>query len=276
MKAFALPRRLWALGLWPLFSGCLFVPRTQFLDLQTQNRALAEQNRAQLAEIENLRVHSRNIEDKIGRSEEGLAVLEERLGLDKTELGNYQRERAILHDQVQDLMGDGLQSRLPRKTTNRLMELSRRYPSLRFDPATGIAKLDTDILFDSGEIELKPGARELAGELVRALKSPEADDLKVMIVGHTDDNYPSMKNPARGNQANDFPLSAARALAVADLMRQAGLPEQRLGVAGMGSHEPVAAHDSAQDRQKNRRVEIFVMASDVPVVGWTDSLPTLY
>jgi chemotaxis protein MotB len=63
---------------------------------------------------------------------------------------------------------------------------------------------------------------------------------------------------------------------VADLLQQAGLPEQRLGVAGLASHEPVAPNATEKDRQKNRRVEIFVMASDVPVVGWTDTMPTLY
>ena len=36
----------------------------------------------------------------------------------------------------------------------------------------------------------------------------------------------------------------------------------------MAGHEPVATNGTAKDRQKNRRVEIFVMAPDVPVVGW--------
>ena len=50
----------------------------------------------------------------------------------------------------------------------------------------------------------------------------------------------------------------------------------RLGVAGFGAHEPVASNVSTNDRQKNRRVEIFVMAPETPVVGWTDTMPKLY
>ena len=59
------------------------------------------------------------------------------------------------------------------------------------------------------------------------------------------------------------------------MLRSQGLSDQRIGVAGFGAHEPVAANDSAVQRQKNRRVEIFVMPRDVPVVGWSDSTPEL-
>jgi len=275
MKAARLPFLLLVAGALVFSSGCLFVPRTQLADCQGQNRALAEQTRAQLAEIENIKVHCRNTENQLIRAEEDLALLEERVGLDKTQLANYQRERDALNEQVQGLMGGGVRARIPQEVTDQLAELSRRYPSLRFDPATGIAKLDTDILFESGQADLKPGAQELTTELVRVLKSPAAADLKVMVVGHTDDRQMA-KKPARDIFPNNFHLSTARALAVADLMRRTGLPEQRLGVVGVGSHEPVAPNATAKDRQKNRRVEIFVMAPDVPVVGWTDSMPTVY
>ena len=59
-------------------------------------------------------------------------------------------------------------------------------------------------------------------------------------------------------------------------MKRAGLPEQRMAVAGFGASQPIAPNATAQDRQKNRRVEILVMAPDVPVVGWSDSTPSVY
>ena len=49
--------------------GCLFVPKTELSAAQDENRTLAEQNRAQLAEIQNLNVHSRSLEDRVIRSE---------------------------------------------------------------------------------------------------------------------------------------------------------------------------------------------------------------
>jgi hypothetical protein len=47
--------------------------------LQTQNRSLLEQNRAQIAEIENLKSHSRRLEDKLIEAERHLALVEEQM-----------------------------------------------------------------------------------------------------------------------------------------------------------------------------------------------------
>ena len=132
-----------------------------------------------------------------------------------------------------------------------------------------------DVLFDSGQAELKPAARTMLTELAQVLQLAEAKDLKIMVVGHTD-NQRIVGQVAREKYVNNFHLSTARALAVADLLRSQGLSDQRIGVAGFGAHEPLAANDSATQRQKNRRVEIFVMPRDVPVVGWGDATPNDY
>jgi chemotaxis protein MotB len=252
-------------------SGCVLASRADLDTATSRNRALDEQNRAQLAEIENLKTHSHNTEDQLMLTEQKLANLEEQLGLDKQRLANYQTEREKLHAEVQGLAN----AKLPvaPEVNRRLAALSARCPSLQFDPQTGISKLDTDILFDSGRCELKTGAAKVLGQLVEVLKSPDAQDLKVLVVGHTDDKV--IKRP--GEQfASNFDLSTARAQAVANQLRRIGLEDQRLGVAGFAAHQPVAPNLTAQDRQKNRRVEIFVMAPDTPVVGWTDSTPSLY
>ena len=253
--------------------GCLFVPKTQLNAACARNRLLAEQNQAQLAEIENLKTHSRTVEDRVIRSEEQLALLQERARVDERQLEGYRCERDGLYEQFKGLAFGG--GRLPPELSRQLVELSQKYPSLQFDPETGISKLDTDILFDSGEAVLKPGAERLLDELVRVLKSPAAGPLKIMVAGHTDSQLIAGKG-VRQKYPNNFHLSTARALAVADRMKRAGLPEQRMAVAGFGPHQPIAPNTTAEDRQKNRRVELFVMAADVPVVGWSDSTPSVY
>ena len=261
------------LGTFPLLSGCAFVPRTQLVQCQMEAQQLADQRRAHLAEIANLKVHSDNLGDQLIRTEEEMTLLQEELQLDRQQLANYQRERTELHEQFNGLANG--RARISPEVSRRFAELSQRYPSLQFDPTTGISKLDTDILFASGDAQIKPGAETVLSELVRVLELPEAADLKIMVVGHTD-NQQIAKKPARKKFPNNFHLSTARALAVADLMQRQGLPQRRIGVAGFGPHQPIAANVSYKDRQKNRRVEIFVMNRDVPVVGWTDSIPSLY
>jgi chemotaxis protein MotB len=59
-------------------------------------------------------------------------------------------------------------------------------------------------------------------------------------------------------------------------LQKHGLREDQVGVAGFGRHEPVSSGASAEDRQRNRRVEIFVMSPDTPVVGWVETLPSVY
>ena len=201
-------------------AGC-YVPKSEVINYETTNRVLAEENRAQLVEIENLKAHSRQTEDQLIRAEQELAA----------------------HDQADpnsprladDASRQGLRGRrLPEGVSRQLVSWARQYPHLNFDPATGVSKCDIDVLFDSGQAELKPAARNMLAELAQVLQRAEAKDLKVMVVGHTDDQRIAGRSE-RERYANNFHLSTARALAVADALRSQGLPDQRIGVAGFGA-----------------------------------------
>ncbi len=223
---------------------------TKVTSLQSQNRVLSEQSRAQLAEIENLKIHKRRVEDELISAERQLAEL----------------DRSGRH-----LAG----SNLPAGVSGRLAALAERYPSLQFDPQTGISKLDTDVLFDSGNDELKPGAEQLLGEIAQIFGSPESRELKLMVVGHADSQ--GIKGvELRSRYPTNWHLSAGRALAVADWLRGSGIPENRMGVAGFGQFQPIASNDSEDTRSRNRRVEIYVLGPETPVVGWADTSGRFY
>jgi hypothetical protein len=65
--------RLWPGALVALaFWGCQASP-SKVATLESQNRALTEQNRAQLAEIENLKIHARGVQDRLLAAEAELA-----------------------------------------------------------------------------------------------------------------------------------------------------------------------------------------------------------
>jgi chemotaxis protein MotB len=247
-----------------MLSGCAFAPRGELTAAQTQNRLLAEQDQAEQAEIENLQTHNHKLEDKLIQSEEQLAALDQQSQADRKRLAALQSE-----------LSDGNGNRLPPGLSTQLANLSRRYPSLQYDTATGAAKLDSDVLFDPGEAQLKDDAQQMLGEFARILRTPEARDLKMMVVGHTD-SLKIAKREVREKYPDNFHLSAARALAVADYLKQAGVPAQRIGVSGFGDHEPIASNATAEDRRRNRRVEIFVLPPEVPIVGWTETSTTLY
>jgi chemotaxis protein MotB len=273
MLASRLPSIGLILGTLAACCGCLAVPKARFDAVQAQNAALVERNQDQTAQIENLKIHSRNIEDQLMRTEEELALLEEQLGMDRKQLANYRAERDQLHQHFLGMIHAG--SPVSPEVRGRLAQISRRHPQLRFDPQTGVTKLDTDILFDDGMAELKPGAEDVLRQLARVLKSPDARDLKILVVGHTDDRLVAAK-PVREKYPNNFHLSAHRALCVSDKLRELGLDAERMGIGGFGPNQPIAPNSTGEDRQKNRRVELFVMAPEVPVIGRTETTPSLY
>jgi chemotaxis protein MotB len=225
--------------------GCKFATPSQYGAVQSQNRTLNEQSRAQLAEIENLKIHARTVEDQLIHAEQELARLEQ--------VGGRQ------------LAG----GTLPPGMHGQLADLADRFECLQYDPKTGTSKLDTDLLFDSGDTELKPGAERILQEFAAVFQSPDAQNLKIMVVGHADSRGIKGREIRDRNPSN-WHLSANRALAVADRLRKAGIPEDRMGVAGFAQYQPVSPNDSPEARQKNRRVEIFVLGPETPVVGWND------
>jgi len=102
-----------------------------------------------------------------------------------------------------------------------------------------------DVLFDTDEAKLKPGAAPTLDRLARFLQDNE--ETRVLIEGYTD---------SRGTEEYNQDLSRRRAAAVASALESRGAPTDRINVAGRGERLPVASNDTAAGRQRNRRVEI--------------------
>ncbi len=253
--------------------GCQMAPTSELNAIQVQNRSLSEQNEVQLAEIDNLKHHNHQVEDKLIAAEEQLALSDQKLKADRARLANYESERGQLRDQYVGLAR--ADSRLPNGVSAQLADLSRRWPSLQFDPQLGVAKLDTDVLFDSGDAQLKSSNAQVLADLADILQSPEVRQMRLMVVGHTDNQKIAGKE-ARQRFGENWQLSTSRALAVADYLQKSGVESQRMGVSGYGPQQPVASNATSIDRRRNRRVEIFLIAPETPIVGWTESTTSLY
>ena len=114
----------------------------------------------------------------------------------------------------------------------------------------------SDVLFDSGSAELKPGATAQLDKLADALKEVETkippDIAWVMRVdGHTDIHPISTPE-----FPSNWELSSARAISVVRYLMQQGISPEHLVAAGFGEFQPIDTGTSDEALAKNRRIEL--------------------
>lgn len=113
--------------------------------------------------------------------------------------------------------------------------------------------LDSTVLFDTGKHELKPAASAALDKVAAGIKSAKAT--RVIVEGHTD---------SVGSDEANMVLSGRRADAVAAYFAErGGVDTAIMETRALGETQPVATNDSAEGRQKNRRVEIVLHAAPV-------------
>lgn len=110
-------------------------------------------------------------------------------------------------------------------------------------------KLDipSDISFAVGRSDIQPNFRTILDTFATGLVNNPASN--VTVIGHTD---------STGSDAVNNPLSLNRAASVRDYLASRSVSSSRVAIEGRGSREPLVANDTAANKAKNRRVEIFV------------------
>ena len=163
--------------------------------------------------------------------------------------------RTPASDQVETLIEslDALASRVARKESE-VMRLRRLSDigtvDLTEDKAIRIV-LPGDLLFDAGQVDLKPSAMAALREVGDAIR---ITDYRVNVVGHTD------SVPIRTEKVTtNWELSALRACAVVRfLIEEMQLSPDRFYVSGHAHLQPMAPNDTPANRAANRRVELIL------------------
>jgi outer membrane protein OmpA-like peptidoglycan-associated protein len=115
------------------------------------------------------------------------------------------------------------------------------------DSARGLIVSMSDVLFDTGQYSLKPGAREKLAKVAGILISYPG--LNIAVGGYTDNV---------GGDAMNQKLSENRADSVRDYLVEQGVQGNSVSAQGFGNTLPVASNDNSGGRQQNRRVELVV------------------
>jgi len=114
---------------------------------------------------------------------------------------------------------------------------------------------DSGILFKTGKYDLNAASKNELAKFSTVLKNNT--DCSVAVIGHTD---------STGSDGVNIPLSENRAKSVSSYLQSCGVTSTQIAeVTGKGSSEPVADNSTAAGREQNRRVEVYLYASQAMI-----------
>jgi len=118
---------------------------------------------------------------------------------------------------------------------------------------------DSGILFATGKSELSAAAKSSLSQFANVLKTNA--DCDVAIQGYTD-NAGWRNSTAAESAEKNRSLSLDRATAVSSYLMSLAVPATQIkSVEGFGESNPVADNSSAAGQAQNRRVEVYMYAS---------------
>jgi type VI secretion system protein ImpK len=117
-----------------------------------------------------------------------------------------------------------------------------------------IIRIGNLVLFPSGEAKVNASFAPIAAKIARTL---EKEPGGIHIDGYSDtDPIKTVTFPS------NWELSEARAKSVASILKPELSKPDRVAVSGKGEQNPIAANDTAENKSKNRRVEISIPRAD--------------
>lgn len=136
----------------------------------------------------------------------------------------------------------------PLEKPGKLAKLEMVPPVPSIEANSLLINLDSEVLFDVNKYDVRvhPEAEEVLKNLAIVLK--EMDVKNFEIDGHTDSD---------GSDEYNQVLSEKRANSVKNFLVSQGVTAE-ITTKGYGESKPVASNDTAEGKQKNRRVEIII------------------
>ena len=136
----------------------------------------------------------------------------------------------------------------PLEKPGKLAKLEMVPPVPSIEANSLLIALDSEVLFDVNKYDVRvhPEAEEVLKNLAIVLK--EMDVKNFEIDGHTDSD---------GSDEYNQVLSEKRANSVKNFLASQGVTAE-ITTKGYGESKPVASNDTAEGKQKNRRVEIII------------------
>jgi chemotaxis protein MotB len=212
----------------------------------SQEERLTESQRAIILQLSN---QITALQDQLSRITAALRLQEEVTDEKEAELKEVgKRLNTLLAERVNEL------ERYQSEFFGRLRQILQDNENIRVVGDRFL--LPSELLFASGSASLGPSGRQELDKLARVLLDvvsaiPDDIDWILRIDGHTD------RIPINTAEfPSNWELSTARAVSVVRYLGSQGVPERRMVAAGFGEFFPVAAGNTPEALQQNRRIEV--------------------
>jgi chemotaxis protein MotB len=184
---------------------------------------------------------------------------ERELGYKDVEIDEYKRQIAELENQLykkdEGTVKTGLASAGNQTSVNTIKGVVDDNTDVGTRPMEVVFSVESSVLFKSGSANLSTQAKSSLNKVVAVIKD-RFPNHEVRVVGHTDDQKITRSKNA---WEDNWDLSAGRAREVLLYLESRGIASKQLGLAGFADQRPVVPNTSAENKQKNRRVEIVVI-----------------
>jgi chemotaxis protein MotB len=251
------------------FSSC--VSTKKFNALQSSYNSLYERNSQLTREGEDCKsnldranVQINSLQNQINAEREHLKSLQSALDkcLTSTSQGNVNISKLVdeinsSNKYIQELIAsknksDSLNMVLTNNLTRSLSREEMQDVDVKVLKGVVYISLSDNMLYKSGSYEISDKANATLAKIAKIIM--DYKDYDVLIEGNTD-NVPISKPNIR----NNWDLSTLRASSVVQaLQNNFGVDPKRLTAGGRGEYNPVAANDTPQGRERNRRTEIII------------------
>ena len=217
---------------------------------------------AKAKEADESKVQVGKLQSQLASDESQIATLKSSLGMAQSQAMTDEQKgqldeakRAVEESQQRGKLVSDLEGKFKRMIDAGHLKVTTRHGRV-------VLQLHNDVLFDTGETELKPAGKAAVAEVAATLRGVGAK--RFQVAGHTD------TAPISSDKKKLFPtnweLSTARAISVVKLLTSEGVDPGNLSAAGYGPYDPVAGNGTPEGMAKNRRIEITLVPNVASLV----------
>ena len=218
----------------------------KLLSLTNKYSELQKTSQIQLEQIKRMEVSIVTLQESEKRLNEHVSSLETQREADR-EAASTLREK-IAESAVLSQLADKLQDALSPMIDRDLVSIEKNDLWVEIE-------LNSNMLFGSGNATLSDEALQVLWKVAKPIRKLNN---AIQVEGFTDNipintfEYPS-----------NWELSAARAASVVHLFTKYGVDPDRLAAVGYGQYHPIEDNETAEGRERNRRVVIVVQSNAI-------------